>query len=79
MNKKYHDIEEDITMTEAQIESIQKRKQVVTTTSTVKMTSGSVKIIFYFRLSKWEMVISERAALAIGIIDLLINKMMASN
>ncbi|CAD8206552.1 unnamed protein product [Paramecium octaurelia] len=39
LNKKYHDIEEDITMTEAQIESIQKRKMVTQTSSTTKTTS----------------------------------------
>ncbi|CAD8182807.1 unnamed protein product [Paramecium pentaurelia] len=38
LNKKYHDIEEDITMTEAQIESIQKRKM-ITQTSSTKTTS----------------------------------------
>ncbi|CAD8118890.1 unnamed protein product [Paramecium sonneborni] len=39
LNKQYHDIEEDITMTEAQIESIQKRKMITQTTSSIKTTS----------------------------------------
>ncbi|CAD8116356.1 unnamed protein product [Paramecium sonneborni] len=39
LNKQYHDIEEDITMTEAQIESIQKRKMITQTSSTIKTTS----------------------------------------
>ncbi|CAD8185752.1 unnamed protein product [Paramecium octaurelia] len=40
LNKKYHDLEEEITMTEAQIESIQKRA-IVTQTSSSKLISKS--------------------------------------
>ncbi|CAD8119272.1 unnamed protein product [Paramecium sonneborni] len=39
LNKQYHDIEEDITMTEAQIESIQKRKFLTQTSSSIKTSS----------------------------------------
>ncbi|CAD8092714.1 unnamed protein product [Paramecium primaurelia] len=41
LNKKYHDLEEEITMTEAQIESIQKRKMTTQKITSNKITSNS--------------------------------------